>query len=235
MLQSFRCPMGGKGDRGFSLPVMFLPANIGEFDGADTLGNGTERRACTDRLKLFMITNENELGTTLLASATKRASCRLATMPASSMTRISLRPSSFPPRLQPYSHDASVRAAIPMMWSTFCCLAGEGSTMNTVTLRFPGLACSRQHRRFARPGKADHSGNLVGGCDVPNSRSLLIRETRTTAASHPVDVAPDRILFALTPWLFSLCHAQAACRHRMLDIDHLARRVFCQFAVLRRH
>ena len=57
--------MRGEGNRSLPLPVVSLPSDIGQFDGADALCNGAEGRARPDRLKLLMVANEYQLGATL--------------------------------------------------------------------------------------------------------------------------------------------------------------------------
>jgi hypothetical protein len=57
---------GGKGDRGLSLPVVFLAPDFGQFDGARPLGYGAEGRARTDCLQLLVITDQHQLGATRL-------------------------------------------------------------------------------------------------------------------------------------------------------------------------
>ncbi|MNV14241.1 hypothetical protein D3C71_1049190 [compost metagenome] len=64
--ESLRCTAGGKGDRGLSLPVLFLATDFGQFDGARPLGYGTEGRARTDCLQLLVITDQHQLGATRL-------------------------------------------------------------------------------------------------------------------------------------------------------------------------
>ena len=54
------CSMRGKGDGDFTLPIFTLPANIGQFDMPDLLGNGTEGSPCPDRLQLLVITDEHD-------------------------------------------------------------------------------------------------------------------------------------------------------------------------------
>ncbi|XUR32564.1 hypothetical protein ACQY74_000592 (plasmid) [Rhizobium leguminosarum bv. trifolii] len=143
---------------------------------ADGFGNRPKRRARSDRLKLFMISDQDELGagpSDLVDEAGELpASDHAALVDDEDVTSIQPTPISLPavfPRCQ-----CAARYAGRLLQS-FRGLAGQCRAMNAIALRFPGLAGSRQHRALAGTGKADHHGDLRGAGDMLDRLTLFRR------------------------------------------------------------
>ena len=144
---------------------------------ADGFGDRPKRRARSDRLKLFMIADQDELGAgpfDLVDEAGElTAADHAALVDDEDVTSIEPTAISLPavfPRRQCAARDAG------RLLQAFRRLAGQCRAMNAIALRFPGLAGSCQHRALAGTGKADHHGDLTGTRDMLDRLALFRRQ-----------------------------------------------------------
>ena len=118
---------------GVALPVLALPAYLGDLGRAVPLGNAAERRAGLDRLQLLGVADNDDLGPGVARlGLSTRSIWREPIMPASSTTSTSLGPSCSRPCPHACSRLAMVRDRIPDPPSRFSAAMPDKAAPRTV-------------------------------------------------------------------------------------------------------